>query len=442
MREGAPLDAEIFRRRRERFLEGIGGGVAILCAAPQLLKSRDTEVRYRQDSDFYYLTGFPEPGAVAVLSAADEARRFTLFVRPRDPEREAWNGPRAGVEGAQLRFGADAAHPVDELDTHLRDLLQPADALWYALGSDRGMDARIVELLKGFRATRPRSGSGPWDVRDPAAVLDLMRLVKEPSEIDLLRRAARITADGHRAGMRAARPGVGEWEIEAAVEGAFRAAGATGPAFPSIVGSGPNATTLHHVTNDRRVQPGELVLVDAGAEVDMYCGDITRTFPVSGRFAPAQRAVYDVVLAAEEAAIGAVRSGAAFAGVHEVAVRILTAGMVDLGLLSGGVDELVETGAYRRFYLHQTSHWLGLDVHDAGAYRTADGASVELVPGMVLTVEPGIYIPADAEGVPAELRGVGIRIEDDVLVADSGAEVLTGGVPVSPAEVEALVGAG
>jgi Xaa-Pro aminopeptidase len=433
---------DAFRARRERYLEHAGDAVTVLAAAPEKFKSRDTEVRFRQDSDFFYLTGFPEPEAVAVLTPHDPERRFTLFVRPRDPEREAWNGPRAGVEGARERFGADAAYPLAELDEHLRELLEPAEEVVYALGSGAVMDRRLAGLVAGFRRSRPRSGRGPLVLRDPDTLLAEMRLVKEPGELELLRRAAALSAEAHRAAMRAARPGVGEWELESVLEARFRAGGGAGPAYPSIVGSGPNATVLHHVANDRRARDGELVLIDAGAELGMYAGDITRTFPVSGRFTPAQRAVYETVLEAEEAGIAAVRPGASVVDVHDAAVRVLTRGMVELGLLSGSVDELIESRAYRRFYPHQTSHWLGLDVHDVGPYRRAGGEPALLEAGMVLTVEPGIYVPADAEDVPAELRGVGVRIEDDVIVTAEGHEVTTRGVPVSVEEVEALVGSG
>ncbi|HEV2145928.1 MAG TPA: aminopeptidase P N-terminal domain-containing protein [Longimicrobiaceae bacterium] len=433
---------EAFRARRERYLERAGGAVTVLGAAPEKYKSRDTEVRFRQDSDFFYLTGFPEPEAVAVLTPHDPERRFTLFVRPRHPEREVWSGPRQGVEGALERFGADAAYPLEALDEHLKGLLEPAEEVVYALGSGAEMDRRITALVSGFRRTRPRSGKGPLVVRDPDTLLAEMRLVKEPAELELLRRAAALSAEAHRSAMRAARPGVGEWELESVLEACFRAGGGAGPAYPSIVGSGPNATVLHHVSNDRRARAGELVLIDAGAELRMYAGDITRTFPVSGRFTAAQRAVYEVVLEAEGAGITAVRPGASVLEVHDAAVRVLTRGMVELGLLSGAVDELVDTQAYRRFYPHQTSHWLGLDVHDVGPYRRAGGEPILLEAGMVLTVEPGIYVPADAEDAPAELRGVGVRIEDDVIVTADGHEVTTRGVPVAVEEVEALVGSG
>jgi Xaa-Pro aminopeptidase len=438
-------DTATYRARRERLLDAIGEGVAVIPAGPELRKSRDTDVPFRQDSDFHYLTGFPEPGAVAVLTPHDPERRFTLFVRPRDPEKETWDGRRAGVEGAKERYGADAAYPIEELDSELKALVEPADALWYGVRADGGeMDARMLRLLALFRLKRPRSGKGPHDLRDPAAVLDRMRMVKDAGEIALLRRAARVSAEGHLAAMRAGRPGAGEWEVQAALENVFRAAGpGYAVAFPSIVGSGDNATILHYVVNDRRIGEGDLVLVDAGAEVGMYAGDITRTWPASGRFSAPQRSVYDVVLAALEAAIAEVRPGAAVSAAHEAARRVLVEGMLRLGLLEGEVDALIEEEKQvKRFFMHNTSHWLGLDVHDSGDYRLRSGEPVVLEPGMVLTMEPGLYVASDAEGVPDELRGIGVRLEDDVLVTSDGCEVLTRGVPVDPEEVERICSGG
>ena len=436
-----PADPERFAGRRTRFLERIGKGVAVLAAAPELFRSRDSEVLYRQNSDFFYLTGFPEPAAVAVLTPHDPEHCFTLFVCPRDPEREQWNGPRAGVEGARELWGADAAYPIEELDEHLRELLEPADRVVYALGIDPLMDARIIRLLVEFRRERQRSGRGPTGVVDPDDFLAPMRLIKDATEIEQIRHAARIAAEGHRAAMRIARPGLGEWQLEAMLEATFRAAGAAGSAYPPIVGSGANATILHYVANDRRTREGDLVLIDAGAEWNLYASDITRTFPVGGRFSVPQRVIYEIVLAAEEAAIAGVRPGATVADLHDVALRVLVEGMLELRLLEGNPDELIEEEAHKRFFPHRTSHWLGLDVHDVGLYSRGD-KGVPLQPGMVLTVEPGLYIPLSAEEVPAELRGIGVRIEDDVLVTEDGHEILTRGVPVAVEEIEALVGRG
>ncbi|HSU14049.1 aminopeptidase P N-terminal domain-containing protein [Longimicrobium sp.] len=436
---GAPDDPRA--RRRERFLERMGRGVAVLCSAPELIKSRDTEVLYRQDSDFFYLTGFSEPG-VAVLTPHDGRHRFTLFVRPRDPERETWNGPRAGVEGATERFGADAAYPLAELDARLKALLEPADAIWYALGSNEKMDRRLVSWIREWRLRRARSGKGPSDVMDPAGILDAMRVVKEPEEIGAIRRACELSAQAHVRAMRAARPGIGEWELANVIDSTFRAAGPdAGPAYPTIVGSGANATILHYVLNAERADDGALVLIDAGAEWGMYCGDITRTFPANGRFTAPQRRVYDAVLRAEEQAIAMVRPGVTIAAIHEATRLLLARELVEMGVLQGDPETIAEGEEIKRFYMHQTSHWLGLDVHDAGDYRARGGDWLPLAAGMVFTIEPGLYIPAAADDVPAEYRGIGVRIEDDVLVTEDGCEVLTRGVPVAPEEIEALVGA-
>jgi len=439
----APDAAALSRHaaRRARFLDGLGDGVAVLPAARVQHRSRDTEIRFRQDSDFFYLTGFNEPDAVLILTPHDAERRFTLFVRPRDPEREAWDGTRAGVDGARELYGADAAYPIDELEEHLHALLEPADRIHYALGANADMDRRIAALVARFRRGRQRLGRGPVALEDPGAALGEMRLIKEPAELERLRVAARINVDGHRAAMRAARPGVAEWELEAHLESAWRVRGAGGPAYPSIVASGSNATILHYTTNDRRMADGDLVLIDAGCESGLYCSDITRTFPVSGRFSNAQRAIYEVVLAAEDAAIAAAVPGSPFAAIHDAALAVLVRGMLMLELLSGEADDIVAKGEHKRFFQHQTSHWLGLDVHDVGLYARA-GEPVVLAEGMVLTVEPGIYVPADAEDVPEEFRGIGVRIEDNLIITAAGAEVLTRGAPVHIDEIEALVGGG
>jgi Xaa-Pro aminopeptidase len=434
----APLPAEVFRRRRERFLDRIGDGVAIIPAAPELLSSRDTDVPYRPSSDLYYLTGLEEPRTVAVLSGHGRGRGLVLFVRPREPEREVWTGSRLGVDGALAATGAAAVHPIAELDEKLYDLVSGASRILYPIGVDAELDHRVRDLVVRAKRGRPRSGAGPVVLQDVDEVLGGMRRVKGEEELERMRVAARIAAAGHLEAMGAVRPGMGEWELEAVLEATFRRHGAEGPAFPSIVGSGPNATTLHYTANQRRIGEGELVLIDAGAAWGMYASDLTRTFPASGRFRAEQRAVYDVVLAAERAAIAAARPGATVAAMHDAAVRVLAAGLLDLGLVTAqGVDELLEQGGYRRYYMHQTSHWLGLDVHDVGLYREA-GAPVPLAPGMVLTVEPGLYLPADDADLPEAFRGIGVRIEDTIAITPDGAEVLTAGVPVEAAEVEAL----
>ncbi len=432
-----PLD--ICARRRERLLDRIGDGVAVIPAGPELLKSRDTEIRFRQSSDFFYLTGFPEPRAVAVVHREGGAGRLTLFVRERDPDREVWTGSRIGVEGAREGFGADAAYPIGELQTRLPELLKGASSIHYPLGADGQLDRLVHEAVLSGRRARARSGIGPTTVVDLEASVGPMRLIKDAEEVRRLRIAADIAAMGHRVAMKASRPGAGEWEIQAALEATFRLSGGEGPSFPTIVGSGTNATTLHYVGNNRTIEDGDLILIDAGAEWGMYCSDITRTFPANGRFSAAQADLYDIVLAAEEAGIAAARPGSRVKAVHDACVQVLVQGMLDLGILEGAsAEEAIAEGSYRRFYMHQSSHWLGLDVHDAGPYME-DGESILLQPGMVLTIEPGLYIAAGAEGVHDGLRGIGIRIEDDVLVGEGGPELLTRGVPVQRQEIEALM---
>ena len=425
--------------RRERVLSTLGDdAVLVLSAAPELVAGRDTELRYRPDSDVYYLSGYIEPEAVLVLAAGAEAP-YTLFVRPRDPERELWTGRRGGVEAARELYGADAAFPIGELATRLPELLAGRASIYARMGAGgRVVDALLSDTLARGRAARQRTGRGARALIDPGALLDEMRLLKDEHEIELMRQAARISAEAFREAAAAVHEGAGEWEVQAALDYGFRRRGADGPAFESIVASGENATVLHYTANDRRMVGGELLLVDAGASYGWYAGDITRTFPVNGRFTPEQRALYDVVLAAHDAGIEAARPGAPADGVHRAAVRALVAGLVDLGVLQGEPEELVqEEERWRAFYPHKTSHWLGLDVHDVGEY-VRDGAPRPLEAGMVLTVEPGLYFPPGAPDVPPALQGTGIRLEDDVLVTAGVPEVLTAALPIRPRDVQAL----
>ncbi len=418
-------------------MEQIGDGVCVLPGPHESLRSGDVHYRFRQDSDLLYLTGFEEPDTVAVLAPGHPRTRFVLFVRPRDPSAETWTGRRAGAEGAVERFGADAAYTIGDLDRVLPGLVEGNEALWYPLGRDRAFDARIIDLLNDLRA-RVRAGvAAPSRVVDPRAILHEMRLYKSLEEIDLMRRAAEITREGHLAGLAAIRPGAMEYEVEAAIEYTFRRRGAEGPGYPTIVGSGPNATILHYTSNSREIRPGDLVLVDAGAELDHYNADVTRTYPAGGPYAGPARDVVAAVLAAQAAAIATVKPGARFDDVHQAALRSLVPSLIDLGLLSGDPEALIKGEAYRPFYMHRTSHWLGLDVHDVGAYRK-DGESRRLEAGMVLTVEPGIYVAPDADA-PVRLRGIGVRIEDDVLVTASGHEVLTEAIPRAIDAIEDLV---
>jgi Xaa-Pro aminopeptidase len=430
------MDKALFAARRARIAEHMDGGVMLLAAAPERPRTADILYPYRQDSDFAYVTGFLEPDAVCVI-APEAAEKFVLFVRPRDPEREIWTGNRAGVEGAVEQYGADAAFPIDELEKTLPRFLEKAPHAYHSVLRDDALVGRLLALIRRAQEAVPRTGTGPTAIREPGDILHEMRLRKEPVELDAMRDAIAIACEAHREAMRSARPGMYEYEIEALVDFTFRRRGASGPAYPSIVATGRNATVLHYTDNDRRLGPNELLLIDAGAERAGYCADVTRTFPTGARYAPAQRDLYEAVLAAQLAAIAAVQPGTTLEAVHTVALRVLVEALIAHGILAGPIDEAIEKGTYRRFYMHRTSHWLGRDVHDVGRYAEG-GAPRPLEPGMVLTVEPGLYIAADAEDVPAPFRGTGIRIEDDVLVTANGREVLSAAAPKQVDEVEAL----
>lgn len=424
----APARTFDFARRRARVLAALGDrGALVLPAAPEVVIGRDTELRYVVDPDLWYLTGYAEPDAVAVLVPSSDAP-FTLFVRPRDPDRERWTGPRGGVEAAE-RLGADAAHPIGELEDRLPGLLRGADRVHFRLGTGRrDVERRVLDRVRAGRQGRQRAGRGPAELVDPGLILDDMRLIKEPEEIAAIRDAVALTIAGIRTGFGVARDGAGEWEVEAAVDGAFRRAGAAGPAFATIAASGPNACVLHHIANDRVMRAGELLLLDAGARLHHYAGDLTRTVPIGGRFSGPQREIYEIVAAANRAAIAAVRPGATLEDVHDAAARVLSDGLAELGL-PASERERDEGTPIQRYFPHRTSHWLGLDVHDVGTYAVA-GDPRPLQPGMVLTIEPGLYFPPEDDGAPGALRGIGVRVEDDVVVTPDGAELLSADLPV------------
>ncbi len=428
---------QTYAARREAFVKQMGEGVAIFPAAPLSIRSHDTEYRYRQDNDFYYLTGFPEPESLCLLSPQHDTERFILFVRPRDKDREVWTGRRFGAERAKEIFGADAAYSIDKLDEILPQHLATAEKVYYALGRNEPMNAKILELMNRGRMMRQRSGRGPVSLIDPGEILHELRLHKSAEEIELMRQAVAASAAAHQAAVTLTRPGMYEYEIEALLEFHFRRLGATGPAYPSIVASGMNATILHYIENSRQIQDGDLLLIDAAAEYACYCSDVTRTFPAGTRFSPVQRDIYDLVLTAQKQAIDMVRPGVRFSEVHQRATEILVDGLREFGVLSGQTKEIIEKGEHRRFFMHGTSHWLGMDVHDVGKYKLGEESRV-LEPGMVLTVEPGLYIAEDAEGVNDRYRGIGVRTEDDVLVTADGHEVLTAAIPKEIAEIETL----
>ena len=414
----------------------MGEGVAVLGTAAERLRNRDSHYPYRFDSYFYYLTGFTEPEAALVVIAG-ETPKSILFCRERNEEREIWDGFRYGPQAARERFGFDEAHPIGALDEIVPRLLENQAAFFFPLGAEAQWDARAMRWLNAVRA-RSRAGvSAPQRVQDLCAVLDEMRLTKDAHELAVMRRTARIAAGAHRRAMQCARAGRNEYEIEAELLYEFRRNGAQFPAYSPIVAGGANACVLHYVANDAALHDGDLLLIDAGCELDGYASDITRTFPVNGRFSGAQRAVYEVVLAAQRAAIDEVRPGKAWNEPHDAAVRVLAQGMRDLKLVSGTLDEILEKETYRRFYMHRTGHWLGLDVHDAGEYKSG-GKWRLLEPGNTLTVEPGLYIRA-ADDVAQPLRNIGVRIEDDVLVTQRGCEVITAEAPKAIDDIEALM---
>lgn len=424
--------------RRSQVLARLGDGVAIIPTAPERLRNRDAHYPYRYDSYFWYLSGFPEPEAVIVLVGGRDARAI-LFCREKNDERETWDGFRYGPETACEAFGFSEAFPIAELPKKLPALLANRGALWYALGHDREWDLRITEALNAVRADNRNGSRAPGEIRALYALLDDMRLTKDAHEIDLMRHAADIASAGHTRAMRACQPGMAEYELEAELSYEFRRRGADGHAYVPIVAGGANACILHYIDNDKILAGHALVLIDAGCEVGGYASDITRTFPVRGRFDAAQRDVYEVVLAAQQAAITAIRPGASFVDYHHAALRVLVQGLKDLRVLDGGVDGLIESEAYKPWFMHRTGHWLGLDVHDVGDYRTGGGENdwIALRPGMTLTVEPGLYFRPAAQ-VPKDLHGVGVRIEDDVLVTVDGCQVYTS-APKTVAEIEEVM---
>jgi Xaa-Pro aminopeptidase len=424
------------RARRTRLLETLGEGVLILATAPETIRNRDAHYPYRYDSHFYYLTAFPEPEAVLVLIAGKKPRQI-LFCREKNQEREIWDGFRHGPKAAKETFGFDAAYPYSELDRRLPKLLENQPRLAYAFGNDPAWDARVMGWINTVRGKARGGVTAPATLTDAHAFIDPMRLVKDVHEIDLMQRAADLSAAAHRSVLGLCVPGMGEGEIEAELMRVWRAGGCQAPAYTPIVAGGANACVLHYVGNDQPLKDGDLLLIDAAGEYHGYAADITRTFPVNGRFTGAQKDVYEIVLAAQLAAIAVARPGNTFNAPHETALRILTLGLIDLKLLSGEVNGLIESEAYKPWYMHRTSHWLGLDVHDAGDYKI-NNAWRELQPGMALTVEPGLYIrPAD--NVPEALWNIGIRIEDDVVVTEAGNRVLSANAPKTVAEIEEVM---
>lgn len=433
-----PFEIRSYAARREALMKLMGDrAVGLFVAPPELLRNGDSHYPFRQSSDLLYLTGFAEPESALVLIPGAAKEKVILFVRPRDKEREIWDGRRSGPEGAVRDFGVDAAYLWSELDAKLPELFAKKDDLYYGLGVMPEIDAKVSSALGRMRLYERRLGPAPRRVVDPRASLHELRLKKTAEEVAQLERAGKITGEAHVAAMKAAKPGAYEYELQAAVEYTFKRHGAT-PGYTSIVGTGRNATILHYIENDAKLAAGDLVLIDAGAELDGYTADVTRTFPCGGSFTPARRKLYESVLAAQEAAIAMTRVGTTIDQIHEKTVELLTDGMVANGLLEGPTSARVADGAYKKYYMHRTSHWLGLDVHDVGAYLGADHTPRPLEAGMVITIEPGIYVAEDDASAPAALRGVGVRIEDDILVTADGPKNLTVGIPKRVDEIEAI----
>jgi Xaa-Pro aminopeptidase len=430
-----------YAKRREQLMVKIGKGTAVFRSAPMAIMHNDVEYNFRQDSDFFYLTGFNEPEAVIVLAPHHDEHKFILFVQPKDLEKETWSGYRIGVEAAKEVLNADIVYPIAELDEKLPQYLEKADRIYYRLGRDRTFNDKILNHWQQLMVTYPKRGTGPIAIEDPVTVLHPMRQVKSATELELMRTAAAIAVDGHNRGREFARPGRYEYEVQAEIEHTFRLQGAFGPAYPSIIASGANACVLHYIENNRQMQDHELLLIDAGCAYHYYNSDITRTFPLGGKFTPEQKTIYGIVLEAQLQAIAQVQPGNPYKQVHDTAVRVIVEGLMDLGLLQGDIEEIIKEEKYKPFYMHKTGHWLGLDVHDVGVYQHGDTPH-NFEPGQVTTVEPGIYISPyikPVEGQPEvdpRWHGIGIRIEDDVLVTATGQEILTSGVPKAIADLE------
>lgn len=436
------FDQKEYQKRRRNLMNQIGeDSVAIIPASREVTRSRDTHFRFRQDSDFEYLTGFPEPDAVAVLLPGRQQGEYIVFCRDKDRAREIWDGFREGPEGCIANYCADDAFPIDDIDDILPGLIEGRERIFFRIGKHQDFDHKLTQWLNHIRSQSRTGASPPGEIVDPDHLLSEMRLIKTAAEQKTMRKAAKISADAHCEAMRICKPGMYEYELQAIIEYHFARNGAAAPAYSSIVGAGTNACVLHYIENKNQMASSDLVLIDAGCEYQGYAADITRTFPVSGKFSGEQKAVYEIVLEAQHAAIDACQVGRRFNEPHDASVRVITQGLVDLGLLKGDLDELIESRAYVDFYMHRAGHWLGMDVHDVGEYKVDGSGSEwrELEPGMVTTIEPGIYIHADNKKVDPRWCGIGIRIEDDVLITKKGPEVMTVSVPKTVAEIEALM---
>lgn len=437
------LSSEVFERRRKQVMDEMGEAtVAVFVGPPPRKRSNDTDYPYRPSSDVLYLSGFREPEAVIVLAPGHDDGEFVMFVPDRDPKHEQWEGRRAGPEGAVENYGADAAFGLSKLEEELPKWFAGREKLYYTLGLEESFDRKIVGWVQSLRHRRGKISTMPASIIDARDIIFAARLIKSEEEVEIMRRACQISSEAHILAMKYCRPGIYEYELQALLEYHFRRSGGDFPAYSTIVGAGDNATILHYTENQDRIADGDVVLIDGGCEYQFYAGDITRSFPASGTFSPAQRDIYQAVLEAQKAAIADIKPGYTYDELQKGAQRRLTQAMIDLGLLEGSVDELMEEKAYGAYYPHSIGHSMGIDVHDVGLYRQSEEESRSLAEGMVLTIEPGLYIPADDESAPEEMRGVGVRIEDDVLITATGTENLTADCPKEIDDVEALVGSG
>ena len=433
-------DMSIYKSRRERLMKSLGKGVAILKGAPEQTKSHDTEYPYRQDSDFYYLTGYKEPGAACIIDPNNQENPFQMFVLPQDPKMEVWTGWRLSFDETVKQYGCDRADDIAEFENVCKEAIKGASRVYFNMNHDKDQHHKIHELLKSVWKEVQRNGGGPEGLESIGSITHEMRLFKDDHEVEIMDRAAVISAEAHMEAMKASQPGMYEYQLQAVLEKHFVYEGGSGPAYTSIVGAGDNATVLHYIKNRDELKDGDLVLIDAAAEYEMYAADITRTFPVNGKFTDAQKEIYDVVLRAQKAVIELAKPGVAYKELHDLDLKLLVEGMLEIGLLEGSYDEVIEEKKYQEYFMHNTGHWLGLDVHDMGKYML-DGESRELKPGMIFTVEPGIYVNSRSEA-PERFRGIGVRIEDNILITEDGNRNMTEMVPKEIDEIEALMRSG
>ena len=431
------FNSDIYNRRRQNLINLMGKGVAILKGAPEQIRTNDTEYPYRQDSDFFYLTGYTEPGAACIIDPNNKDNPFTMFVLPQDPKKEVWTGWRLSFDETVAKYKSDQALDIAEFETASLAAMKTSSKVYPNLNHDKVHQYKMLDLVGQVRKEVQRNGGGPVGLESVGSITHGMRLIKDEHEIKLLQRAADISADAHSKAMEVCSPGMYEYQLQAVLESHFVHEGSAGPAYTSIVGAGDNATVLHYIKNRDQIVDGDMILIDAAAEYDMYAADITRSFPANGKFSEAQKAIYGVVLKAQKAVIEASKPGVTFKELHKMDLRLLVEGMIEIGLLDGTADEVIENKTYQDYFMHNTGHWLGLDVHDMGNYM-ADGESIELKPGMVFTVEPGIYVNSKSKA-PEKFRGIGIRIEDDIVITESGNKNLTAAVPKEISEIEALM---